>query len=129
MTFAQFAIGWLALVALAAAALRRRWNCHPEDEQLPPCEQTLKFTPQEDVVTLEEELAQVAGGVQEQVAAQLKPGVRCMVIISAPDGRFAVANNYERPRLIKVLERALDSARGGAKSAPGLLWLPPGVRA
>ncbi len=80
-------------------------------------------------MTLEEELAQVAGGVQDQISAQLQPGVRSLVIVGAPDGRFAIASNFERPRLVKVLERALAAANGGEKSGSGLLWLPGGVRA
>jgi hypothetical protein len=78
---------------------------------------------------LSDELSRVAAGVQDQVAAQLQPGVRSMVIVAAPGGEFVVAHNFERERLIKVLQRALDSARGGEKPGSGLLWLPPGVRA
>jgi hypothetical protein len=80
-------------------------------------------------MTIQEELAAVARGVQDQVGAQLKPEMRSLVLIAAPTGEFTIAHDLERERLIKLLKRALASAEGGGKSSSGILWLPPGVRA
>lgn len=80
-------------------------------------------------MTMQEEMTQVAAGVNEQVGVQLQPGMRCMTIIGAPDGTFVVASNFEKERAIKVLQRALDSLKGGQQRQEGLIWLPPGVRA
>lgn len=77
--------------------------------------------------TIADEMALVAKGVADQVSEQLQPGMRVMVIIGAPDGTFVVAGNFENPRAQKVLQRALDAAKGGKQQS--LLWLPPGVRA
>lgn len=77
--------------------------------------------------TMTDDMAAVAKGVADQVADQLQPGIRVMVIVGAPDGNFVVAGNFEKPRAQKVLQRALDASKGGKSES--LLWLPPGVRA